>query len=120
MINLSDVDPIVVAMCSEPLYPDNAFLEIDRDDQPIRIASYVEHDPLARDDARRRIKPFDVSGARPPRFADLIEPSIERRLQRLLIPVPSTRLDELTERPPGDDSHVQEIVCAHFGYKVRR
>jgi hypothetical protein len=94
MINLSDVDPIIVAMRSEPFDPDNTFLEIDGDHQPIRVASYVEHDPVARDDARRRVKPFGIRCIRPFRFPHLVEPSIECRLERLPISVPGAGLDE--------------------------
>jgi hypothetical protein len=88
MINLSDVDPIVVAMRSEPFDPDNSFLEIDGDYQPIRISSYVKYDPVTRDDTRRSVEPFDIGRIRPFRLPNFVKPSIQRRLERLLIPMP--------------------------------
>src|SRR5215471_766792 len=118
MIDLSDVDAIVVAMGSEPFDPDNSFLEIDGDYQPVCVASYVEDDPIARDDARGSIKPLNIGSARPFRLSYLVKPSIERRLERLLIPVPGAGLDELSKRPPGDNPHVPDVGCAHFGHKM--
>ena len=99
-IDLSDVDAIVIAVCTEPFDPDDALFEIDCHHQSIRVASYVEHDPVARDDARRSVKPFDIRGVRPSRLPHLVEPSIERRLERLLVSVPGARLDKLSKRPP--------------------
>jgi hypothetical protein len=61
MINLPDVDPIVVDMRSKPFDPDNTFFEIYGDNQPIRVASYIEHNPVARDYAGGRVTPFEVS-----------------------------------------------------------
>jgi hypothetical protein len=46
MINLSDVDPIIVTVRSEPFDPDNSFLEIHRDHQPIGVSSYVEDNSI--------------------------------------------------------------------------
>jgi hypothetical protein len=105
MINLSDIDPVVVAMRSEPFDPDNSFLEIDCDHQPIRVTPYVEDNPTTRDDARGSVKPFYIGSARPFRLPHLVKPSIERCLERLLIPVPCAGLDELSQRPPGDNPH---------------
>jgi hypothetical protein len=72
MINLSDVDPIVVAMRSEPFDPDYPLLEIDRDHQPIRVSSYVEYDPVARDDTRRSVEPFEIGRIRPFRLPNFV------------------------------------------------
>ena len=47
-----------------------------------------------------------------------VEQRIESRFQRRLIPVPRAGLDELSERPPGDNSHAQKMACAHFGHKL--
>ena len=87
-IELLDVYAIVIAMRSEPFDPDNSLLKIDCDYQPIGVAPYVEDDPIARDDARGRVKPFDIGWVRPSRLPYFVEPSIERRLERLLIPAP--------------------------------
>jgi hypothetical protein len=65
MINLPGVDPIVVAMRSEPFDRDNSFIEIDGDYQPIRVSSTVEYDPVTRDDNRRSVEPFDIGRIRP-------------------------------------------------------
>src|SRR5438105_1932230 len=104
-------------MRSEPLDPNNSLLEIDCGYQSIGVASYVEHDPVTRDDACRCVEPFDIGRARPVRPPHLAKPGIKRRFKRWLIPVPGTRLGELSRRPPGDNSHAQQIACAHFGYK---
>jgi hypothetical protein len=105
MINLSDVDPIVVAMRSEPFDPDNPLVEIDGNYQPIRISPYVEYDTVTRNDARRSVKPFDIGRIRPFRLPNFVKPSIQCRLERLLITMPGARVDELPECPPGDNSH---------------
>jgi hypothetical protein len=117
MINLSNIDPVIVVMRTEPFDPDNSLLEIDCNYQPIRITSYVEHDPITRDDARGSVKPFYIGSARPFRLPYFVKPSIERRFERWLIPVPGPGLDELPQRPPGDNSHGPDLVCAHFGNK---
>jgi hypothetical protein len=46
-IDLSHVNAIVIAVCTQPFDPDDTLLEIGRDDQSIGIASNVEDDPVA-------------------------------------------------------------------------
>jgi hypothetical protein len=115
MINLSDVDPIIIAMRPEPFDPHNSFLEINGDYQTIRVASYVENDPITRDDAGGSVKPLHVGSARPFRLPHLVKPSIERRLERSLIPVPGPGLDELSKRPPSDNPHSNKIGAPILG-----
>src|SRR6516162_7693651 len=102
MIDLTDVDPIIVTVRSEPFDPHNSFLEIHGDYQAIRVPSYVEDNSITRDDARGSIKPFYIGSARPFRLTHLVKPRIERCLERLLITVPAAGLDEPSQRPPGD------------------
>src|ERR1700746_4137612 len=115
MINLSDIDSGIVVMRTEPFDPDNSLLEINCNYQPIRITSNVEHDPITRDDARRSVKPFYIGSARPFRLPYFVKPSIERRFERSLIPVPGAGLDELSQRPPGDNSPGVTLVWRHCG-----
>jgi hypothetical protein len=73
MINLPDVDPIVVALRSEPFDPDNTFFEIHGDHQSILVASYVEHDVIAGNDTRRRVGLFDIGRTRPFRLPHFVK-----------------------------------------------
>ena len=60
MFHLRDVDPVVRFVVADPLDPDNAFLEVDRNDKAISVAFYVERDSLRVDDARRRIASLHI------------------------------------------------------------
>jgi len=94
MLDLLDVDAIVLLVRADPFDPDDALLEIDRDHQTIIIAFDIEHDPICRNDTSCRIVTPNISGAGPAGLFHLIEPSIKRGLQRGMVLLTSTPLDE--------------------------
>src|SRR5437660_465993 len=105
MVHFSDIDAIIIAMSSDPFYPHDGLREIHCNNEPVVIAFDIEYDPLACDNTRRRIEPSHIRHARPPRFAHLREPSVDRSLQRCVILVSRATVDELTQCTPGNDPH---------------
>src|SRR6266540_4058794 len=105
MTHLRDVDPVILAMCAQPLDPDEALVEVDRNNKPVAIAPDVEHDSICCNDTGGRIEALDVCGAAPARPAHLSKPRIERSLESGVVLVPRTRRNKLAESSPRDDTH---------------
>jgi hypothetical protein len=118
MLHLRHVNAIVVAVRADPLDPDDRLLEVHRHDQPVVVALDVEHNAVGRDDTRRRVEPLQVGRAGPASPLDLVEPGIQRGLQRRLVPVPGAGLDELPQRAPGNDPHADTLPRAQIGRKA--
>src|SRR4051812_26117972 len=103
MLHLGHVNPVLFAMSTKPLDPDDALLEVHRNDEPIGVASNVEHDPLGCNDTRSRVKPLDISGISPPRPPYFTKPRSERCFESGMILVPRARRDKLAQSPSRDD-----------------
>src|SRR5258707_14120381 len=82
---LSYIDPVIVAVASDPFDPDNGLFEVHRHNQPIVIAFDVEYDPFVGHDACCRVAPLHVGHALPFRLADFREPRISVGTPCLLI-----------------------------------
>jgi len=57
--------------------PDDVLLEIDRHDQPVCVALYIEDDTLGCNDAGGGIGPLHLGRVSPARLLHLVEPGIE-------------------------------------------
>src|ERR1700683_1060087 len=106
MLHLVYVDSVVVLVCTDPLDPNDTLLEVYRHDQPVVVAFNIEHDPICGDDAGGRIATLHVRRAGPSRFFDLVEPNIQRGLERWIILIPPARVNELSQGTSGNDPHL--------------
>src|SRR5688572_531796 len=88
------IDPIVIAVRSNPLDPDDAFLEVYRRDQSVIVPLDVENDAVGAENARRCVQTLNVCRANPPSPSHFIEPRIKSRFERLMITMPHLSLDE--------------------------
>src|ERR1700730_7097861 len=117
MSHLRHVDLVISLVCADPFDPDDGLLEIDRHYEAIVIALDVEDNPLRADDACRRIAPFHIRGAPPCRFADFVEPGIQRGLHRSLVLLPGEAFAEFTQGTTGDDPHPSNLSRSQYGSK---
>src|SRR4051794_373320 len=111
MLHLLHIYLVVVPVCADPLDPYDTLLEIDGRDQAIIMALDIEDDPVGRDDAGGCVAMLHFCCARPPRLPDLVEPGVQCRLQRPLILVSATSLDEFSQSAPGNDAHAGKLPC---------
>ena len=95
MLNLFHIDLVVVSVRTDPLDPQDAFLEIDGHDETIVVPLHIEHDAICRNDTGSRVVALHVGCARPPGLPRFVEPGIEGSLERFVVLVPSPCLDEL-------------------------
>src|SRR5258708_55599 len=91
ILHLCHVDLVVVAMCTDPLDPDNAFLKIRCNDQTIIVALNVENDAFCSHYAGVAILALDLRHARPAGAMSFLKPRIQRSLERPTVLVPRAR-----------------------------
>lgn len=96
MLDPSYVDAVIVAVSPDPFDPDDVLLKVRRYDQSIVIAFDVQDDAIGTDDARAPVVTLDLGSASPTGPLYLVEPRLERRLQRWLIAMPGTPFNELS------------------------
>lgn len=102
-------------MCTDPLDPHDALIEIDRHDQTIGIALHVEHNAIGSDDARGCVGPLYFRRVPPSRLLHLVEPGIQRCLNRRLVLMSGQRLYELPQSAPRDDPHKPDYHAPILG-----
>ena len=108
MLYIPHVDPIVIAVRPNPLDPDNAFVEVDRDDQSAGVPLDVEHDAIGRHNTRRRVEPLHIGSTLPSRLPHLIEPGVKTRPDRGLIAMTDKRRNEGPQGSASDDPPVED------------
>ena len=106
-------------MSTDPFDPDNSFLKIDRHNEPVIVALDIEDDPVGSYDTGRRVQTLHIRCPGPSCLAHLVEPSVKRRLQRALVFVARSGLDEFTKCPAGNNAHKETLPRAHFGHKMQ-
>src|ERR1019366_495069 len=115
-----DIDSIMVRVGTDPFYEYDRLREIDSNHQPVTVAFDIEDDPVSRYYTGRRVAPLHLGRGAPLGLVNFAEPGIQCRLERGLIAMARTRLDELLQRAPSDDPHAETLSCAHFGCNLIR
>src|ERR1700732_3911523 len=100
MSHLLHIDLVVVLVRADPLDPHDTFVEVSGYYQAIVVPFDIEHDPVGRDDAGRRVAALYIRPAGPPRLLNFGEPSVQGAFQRRMVFVPSPSIHELSQRQP--------------------
>jgi hypothetical protein len=97
----------------------------DGDHEAVIVAFDVEHDSVRSDDARVRIRPYNIGWALPAGAQHLMKPCVERRLDGFVVSAAFETVDESSQGLSRNDSHgdvSRDIdllyACSQNGYKA--